>query len=96
MLLFLDVQQSVIGSCSLEDVAVRVLTRVIGHCPHRNQLLIDCGWSGLRYLHQYFLVCFVFAEWTFPAHHFKLTLSYVRGRRLRLRLIYYFNLFPLS
>lgn len=44
---FYDVQQSVIGSCSLEDVAVRVLTRVIGHCPHRNQLLIDCGWAGL-------------------------------------------------
>uniref|UniRef100_A0A3B4T817 Zgc:162816 n=1 Tax=Seriola dumerili TaxID=41447 RepID=A0A3B4T817_SERDU len=44
---FYDVQQSVIGSCSLEDVAVRVLTRVIGHCPHRNQLLIDCGWSGI-------------------------------------------------
>lgn len=44
----IDVQQSVIGSCSLEDVAVRVLTRVIGHCPHRNQLLIDCGWTGLR------------------------------------------------
>uniref|UniRef100_A0A3B4B7T9 D-serine dehydratase-like domain-containing protein n=1 Tax=Periophthalmus magnuspinnatus TaxID=409849 RepID=A0A3B4B7T9_9GOBI len=41
------VQQSMIGSCSLEDVAVRVLTRVIGHCPHRNQLLIDCGWTGL-------------------------------------------------
>ncbi|XP_034411242.1 D-threo-3-hydroxyaspartate dehydratase [Cyclopterus lumpus] len=44
---FYDVQQSVIGSCTLKDVAVRVLTRVIGHCPHRNQLLIDCGWSGL-------------------------------------------------
>lgn len=39
-----------IGSCSLDDVAVRVLTRVIGHSPHRNQLLIDCGWTGLRYL----------------------------------------------
>lgn len=46
-----------IGSCSLEDVAVRVMTRVIGHCPHRNQLLIDCGWTGLRYLHQYSLPC---------------------------------------
>ncbi|XP_036940079.1 D-threo-3-hydroxyaspartate dehydratase isoform X1 [Acanthopagrus latus] len=44
---FYDVQQSLIGSCSLEDVAVRVLTRVIGHSPHRNQLLIDCGWTGL-------------------------------------------------
>lgn len=45
----LDVQQSIIGSCNLDDVSVRVLTRVIGHCPHRNQLLIDCGWTGLRY-----------------------------------------------
>uniref|UniRef100_A0A665XEL5 Zgc:162816 n=1 Tax=Echeneis naucrates TaxID=173247 RepID=A0A665XEL5_ECHNA len=44
---FFDVQQFVIGSCSLEDVAVRILTRVIGHCPHRNQLLIDCGWTGI-------------------------------------------------
>ncbi|XP_023130195.1 D-threo-3-hydroxyaspartate dehydratase [Amphiprion ocellaris] len=44
---FYDVQQSTIGSCSLEDVAVRVLTRVISHCPHRNQLLIDCGWTGI-------------------------------------------------
>uniref|UniRef100_A0A3Q3EE49 Zgc:162816 n=1 Tax=Labrus bergylta TaxID=56723 RepID=A0A3Q3EE49_9LABR len=44
---FYDTQQSVIGSCSLGDVAVRVLTRVIGHCPHRNQLLIDCGWTGI-------------------------------------------------
>ncbi|XP_077472132.1 D-serine dehydratase [Stigmatopora argus] len=44
---FYDVQQSIIGSCSVEDIAVRVLTRIIGHCPHRNQLLIDCGWTGL-------------------------------------------------
>lgn len=54
-----DVQQSIIGSCSLEDVAVKVLTRVISHCPHRNQLLVDCGWSGLRYLHQ---TCLVFLK----------------------------------
>ncbi|KAK0134528.1 D-threo-3-hydroxyaspartate dehydratase [Merluccius polli] len=44
---FYDVQQSLIGSCRMEDVAVRVLTRVIGHCPHRNQLLVDCGWAAL-------------------------------------------------
>ncbi|XP_022525263.2 D-threo-3-hydroxyaspartate dehydratase isoform X2 [Astyanax mexicanus] len=44
---FYDVQQSLIGSCKLEDVAVRVLTRVIGHYPHRNQLLVDCGWTAL-------------------------------------------------
>ncbi|XP_054586236.2 D-serine dehydratase isoform X3 [Nothobranchius furzeri] len=45
--IFYDVQQSMIGSCSLEDVAVRVLTRVIGHCPQKDQLLIDCGWSAI-------------------------------------------------
>uniref|UniRef100_A0A4W4FFM4 D-serine dehydratase-like domain-containing protein n=1 Tax=Electrophorus electricus TaxID=8005 RepID=A0A4W4FFM4_ELEEL len=44
---FYDVQQSLIGSCRLEDVAVRVLTRVIGHYPHRNQLLVDSGWAAL-------------------------------------------------
>ncbi|KAJ8255311.1 hypothetical protein GJAV_G00203430 [Gymnothorax javanicus] len=44
---FYDVQQSTIGSCKLEDVAVRVMTRVIGHYPHRNQLLVDCGWEAL-------------------------------------------------
>ncbi|KAM6918639.1 D-serine dehydratase [Xenentodon cancila] len=45
--IFYDVQQAMIGSCCLDEVAVRVLTRVIGHCPHRNQLLVDCGWSGI-------------------------------------------------
>ncbi|KAG7273485.1 hypothetical protein CRUP_015861 [Coryphaenoides rupestris] len=43
------VQQSLIGSCHAEDVAVRVLTRVIGHCPHRNQLLVDCGFAALSH-----------------------------------------------
>ncbi|XP_078254869.1 D-serine dehydratase [Rhinoraja longicauda] len=45
--IFYDVQQMLIGSCQLDDVAVRVMTRVIGHYPHRNQLLVDCGWSAL-------------------------------------------------
>lgn len=45
--IFYDVQQSLIGSCRPEDIAVRVLTRVIGHYPHRNQLLVDCGWAAL-------------------------------------------------
>ncbi|XP_058035962.1 D-serine dehydratase-like [Ahaetulla prasina] len=45
--IFYDVQQMMIGSCQLEDVAIRVWTRVIGHYPHRNQLLVDCGWTGL-------------------------------------------------
>ncbi|XP_059829872.1 D-serine dehydratase isoform X1 [Hypanus sabinus] len=45
--IFYDVQQLMIGSCQMDDIAVRVLTRVIGHYPHRNQLLVDCGWTGL-------------------------------------------------
>ncbi|XP_048872543.1 D-threo-3-hydroxyaspartate dehydratase [Brienomyrus brachyistius] len=46
---FYDVQQMMIGSCKLEQVAVRVLTRVIGHYPSRNQLLVDCGWAALSH-----------------------------------------------
>ncbi|XP_074878529.1 D-serine dehydratase-like isoform X2 [Buteo buteo] len=45
--LFYDLQQTLLGSCHPEDVAIRVLTRVIGHYPHRNQLLVDCGWAAL-------------------------------------------------
>lgn len=42
-----DLQQTLLGSCQPQDVAIRVLTRVIGHYPHRNQLLLDCGWAAL-------------------------------------------------
>jgi D-serine deaminase-like pyridoxal phosphate-dependent protein len=45
--LFYDVCQNVIGACALEDIAVRVGSRVIGHYPHRNQLLIDAGWTAM-------------------------------------------------
>ncbi|XP_078396993.1 D-serine dehydratase isoform X2 [Cetorhinus maximus] len=45
--IFYDVQQMMIGSCQMDDIAVRVLTRVIGHYPQRNQLLVDCGWMAL-------------------------------------------------
>ncbi|CAL4068387.1 unnamed protein product [Meganyctiphanes norvegica] len=44
---FLDVQQNTLGSCTLEEIAGCVATRVIGHYPHRNQMLIDCGFTGL-------------------------------------------------
>jgi len=42
-----DVQQHVAGSCDLSDIAVKVATRVIGHYPHRNQLLVDAGWMAM-------------------------------------------------
>ncbi|KAM8810446.1 D-serine dehydratase-like [Eudromia elegans] len=45
--LFYDLQQVQLGSCGPQDVALRVLTRVLGHYPRRNQLLVDCGWAAL-------------------------------------------------
>ncbi|XP_045614282.2 D-serine dehydratase isoform X1 [Procambarus clarkii] len=44
---FLDVQQWTLGSCDQEDIACCVATRIIGHYIHRNQMLIDCGFTGL-------------------------------------------------
>jgi D-serine deaminase-like pyridoxal phosphate-dependent protein len=40
---FYDAMQVAIGSCAIEDVAVSVLTTVIGSYPDRNSLLIDAG-----------------------------------------------------
>jgi D-serine deaminase-like pyridoxal phosphate-dependent protein len=41
--IFYDAMQTAIGSCSFDDVAVSVLTTVIGAYPERNALLIDAG-----------------------------------------------------
>ena len=40
---FFDKFQADIGSCSLEDTAVTVLTTVVAHYPRHNQMLIDAG-----------------------------------------------------
>lgn len=40
---FNDLDQEFIGSCGSGDIALSVLSSVIGHYPHRNQLLIDAG-----------------------------------------------------
>ena len=40
---FLDYQQYTLGSCGLQDIAGKIATRISGHYPHRNQLLIDAG-----------------------------------------------------
>jgi len=34
------------GGGSTDDVAVRVLTRVVGHYPNSNMLLVDMGWTA--------------------------------------------------
>lgn len=40
---FNDLDQEFIGSCAAGDLALSVLCSVIGHYPHRNQVLIDAG-----------------------------------------------------
>ena len=40
---FNDLDQALIGSCSYQDLALSVLASVIGHYPHRNQMLVDAG-----------------------------------------------------
>ncbi|MBS0524481.1 MAG: alanine racemase [Proteobacteria bacterium] len=40
---FNDLDQEYIGSCASGDLALSVLASVIGHYPHRNQVLIDAG-----------------------------------------------------
>lgn len=40
---FNDLDQEFIGSCGAGDLALSVLASVIGHYPHRNQMLVDAG-----------------------------------------------------
>jgi D-serine deaminase-like pyridoxal phosphate-dependent protein len=40
---FNDLDQALIGSCAPEDLALSVLASIIGHYPHRNQMLVDAG-----------------------------------------------------
>jgi D-serine deaminase-like pyridoxal phosphate-dependent protein len=45
--MFFDLVMAGIGVCELDDVAVSVLTSVIGHQPERNWILTDAGWMAL-------------------------------------------------
>jgi len=44
---FYDAQQKTLNSCREEDVACRVLTRVLSVSDDGRRLLVDCGWTGL-------------------------------------------------
>ena len=44
---FFDLVMAGIGVCGLEDIALSVLTTVIGRQPDRGRLLIDAGWMSL-------------------------------------------------
>ena len=41
--------QSLIGSCTKGEIACRLATRVIGHKPANNDMLIDCGFLAISY-----------------------------------------------
>ena len=44
---FFDTAQLKIGSCaSTDDIAVRVLTRIVGHYRSSNTMLVDMGWTA--------------------------------------------------
>lgn len=45
--IYYDAMQAGLGSCALEDVAVRVCTRVVGHYRKQNTILVDLGWTGI-------------------------------------------------
>lgn len=44
---FYDAQQMLLQSCEESDIAGKVLTRVIGGSRRRNEILVDCGFTGL-------------------------------------------------
>ena len=44
---FHDLVMAGLGVCAVEDIAISVLTSVIGHQPARGQLIVDAGWMAL-------------------------------------------------
>ena len=44
-----DYQQYLTGSCGQQDIAGRVMTRVIDHKPRQNLIIVDCGFTALSH-----------------------------------------------
>lgn len=44
---FMDLVMAALGICAVDDVAVSVLTSVIGHQAERGWLIVDAGWMAL-------------------------------------------------
>ena len=44
---FFDLVMAGIGVCTVDDIALSVLTTVIGHQPERGWILIDAGWMAM-------------------------------------------------
>ena len=45
--MFFDLVMAGIGVCSPADIALSVLTTVIGHQPDRNWIMVDAGWMAM-------------------------------------------------
>jgi D-serine deaminase-like pyridoxal phosphate-dependent protein len=45
--MFFDLFMAGLGVCGLEDIALSVMTSVIGHQPDRNWIITDAGWMAL-------------------------------------------------
>ena len=45
--MFFDLFQAGIGVCGIDDIALSVLTSVIGHQPEKNWIITDAGWMAM-------------------------------------------------
>jgi D-serine deaminase-like pyridoxal phosphate-dependent protein len=45
--MFFDLVMAGLGVCTIDDIALSVLTSVIGHQPDRNWIITDSGWMAL-------------------------------------------------
>lgn len=45
--MFFDLVMAGLGVCAVDDIALSVLSSVIGHQANKNQILIDAGWMAL-------------------------------------------------
>ncbi|WAR22480.1 DTHAD-like protein [Mya arenaria] len=43
--IFYDYMQVLVGSCSMDDIAMKIVTTVISHKPEVGTLVVDCGWN---------------------------------------------------
>jgi D-serine deaminase-like pyridoxal phosphate-dependent protein len=44
---FMDLVMTGLGVCDLDDIAISVLTEVIGHREHQGEVVVDAGWMSL-------------------------------------------------
>jgi len=45
--MFFDLFMAGLGVCQLDDIALSVLTSVIGHQPEKGWIITDAGWMAM-------------------------------------------------